>query len=252
MAKVLINDSTLSNMADEIRSQKGTQNTMTPDEMVAEVTNIGENTTATADDIMAGKTAITSEGLVTGTNNNNASVELTFTNRYSDSHGSTSFTVDNLIKNIIKKLPTNMVLDSKVTSLESVFRNCHYLLEVPLIDTTNITSFKNTFQSCTALTTLPQFNTQEVITMAYMCSGCHSLLNVPQLDTTKVTTMQQAFYNCLNLSNDSLNNILAMCINATAYTATKTLTYIGLNATQKTTCQSLSNYQAFLDAGWTL
>lgn len=80
MAKVLINESTLSNMADEIRSQKGTQNTMTPDEMVTEVTNIGENTTATASDILSGKTAITADGLITGTNDKNASSELTLSN----------------------------------------------------------------------------------------------------------------------------------------------------------------------------
>lgn len=31
----------------------------------------------------------------------------------------------------------------------------------------------------------------------------------------------------------------------------KTLKYIGLSAEQATKCTTLSNYQAFLDAGWT-
>ena len=253
MAKVLINDSTLSNMADEIRTQKGTQNTMTPDEMVTEVANIGGNTTATAGDITSGKTAITASGTTTGTNDKNASTELILTNRYSDSHGSTSFTSDFLIRNALKRLPPNIELDSRVTSLESTFKYAHYLLEVPSLDTTNVTSFKSTFQGCSALTALPLYNTQNTLTMAYMCSGCYALADVPQLNTNKVTTMQKAFESCYALSNNSLNNILAMCANTTtAYTATKTLTYIGLSSTQRTTCQSLSNYQDFLDAGWTL
>ena len=63
--------------------------------------------------------------------------------------------------------------------------------------------------------------------------------------------MNYMFSNCTSLSNESLNNVLAMCTNATSYTGTKTLKYIGINATQATTCQSLSNWSAFVAAGWT-
>ena len=59
------------------------------------------------------------------------------------------------------------------------------------------------------------------------------------------------FKNCTSLSDGSLNNILTICTNATSYPSTKTLKYIGLSEEQATKCQSLSNYQAFLDAGWT-
>lgn len=59
------------------------------------------------------------------------------------------------------------------------------------------------------------------------------------------------FKNCTSLSNDSLNNILAMLTNATAYTGTKTLKYIGLSETQATTCTTLSNWTACETAGWT-
>ena len=37
----------------------------------------------------------------------------------------------------------------------------------------------------------------------------------------------------------------------TNYTNRKTLAYIGLTSAQATKCTTLSNYQAFLDAGWT-
>ena len=42
-----------------------------------------------------------------------------------------------------------------------------------------------------------------------------------------------------------------MCINATAYTGTKTLQIVGLSSAQATTCQGLSNYADFVEAGWT-
>ena len=63
--------------------------------------------------------------------------------------------------------------------------------------------------------------------------------------------MQDMFYNCMGLSDDSLNNILTMCINATSYTSTKTLKYIGLASALATKCTTLSNYEAFTAAGWT-
>ena len=63
--------------------------------------------------------------------------------------------------------------------------------------------------------------------------------------------MESMFNNCPKLSDNSLNNIMQMCINAVSYTGTKTLKYIGLSQTQATTCQSLSNWSAFTNAGWT-
>ena len=42
-----------------------------------------------------------------------------------------------------------------------------------------------------------------------------------------------------------------MCANATSYTGTKTLAYIGLTSAQANKCKSLSNYSAFIAAGWT-
>jgi hypothetical protein len=65
-----------------------------------------------------------------------------------------------------------------------------------------------------------------------------------------VTNMASMFANCQTLSDESLNNILAMCINASTYTGTKTLSQLGLSATQKTKCKSLSNWDSFVAAGW--
>ena len=63
------------------------------------------------------------------------------------------------------------------------------------------------------------------------------------------------FYSCSSLTDESLNNILTMCINISpSYRSNKTLSTLGFNASwcSASKIQALSNYQAFLDAGWTI
>ena len=63
--------------------------------------------------------------------------------------------------------------------------------------------------------------------------------------------LNSTFTACSSLTNESLNNILQMCVNAINYPGVKTLKRLGLSSEQATVCQGLSNYQAFLNAGWT-
>jgi len=140
---------------------------------------------------------------------------------------------------------------SKVTKMQSMFAYCSLLTTIPQIDTSKVTTMFSMFQSCKKLKSIPQINTQNVDSMFVMFIDCDNLEDVPVLDTTKVTTILHMFTGCSSLSNDSLNNIMQMCIGAIKYTGTKTLKEIGLTSAQATTCQSLNNYQAFLDAGWT-
>lgn len=139
---------------------------------------------------------------------------------------------------------------SKVTTMDSAFVGCKSLEEIPLFNTSSVTNMTNTFSGCTSLTELPQLNTGKVTDMNYMCSGCTNLVTVPVLNTSSIDTMGVAFKNCPNLSDESLNNIMQMCISATNV-STKTLAYIGLTSDQATKCTTLSNYSAFTAAGWT-
>lgn len=128
---------------------------------------------------------------------------------------------------LVQKLPSSFTLGSDVTNIGTYFTGCSFLIEAPSMNTENITSFQQLFYSCSSLVTIPIY------------------------DTSNVTSLNGMFTGCSSLSNESLNNILQMCINAVAYTGTKTLKYIGLSSTQATTCQSLSNWDAFAAAGWT-
>ena len=102
---------------------------------------------------------------------------------------------------------------------------------------------------CTLLTSIPLLDTNSVTSMYGMFYNCTNLTSIPQLNTSSVTIMQGMFYNCTSLSNESLNNILYMCVHSA--TTTKTLKYIGLTQEQANICTTLSNYQDFVNAGWT-
>lgn len=121
----------------------------------------------------------------------------------------------------------------------------------PLLDTSNVTNIIGIFRHFHNLKTIPKLNTSNVTKMTGMFEDCPNLINIPQLDTSKVTDMTSMFYNCISLSNDSLNNILAMLANATTFSGTKTLQYLQLTKEQATKCKTLSNWAACEAAGWT-
>ena len=131
------------------------------------------------------------------------------------------------------------------------FADCYSLKSVTLTNTSNMTYITDLFSNCWDLENAPLFDTTAATNMSTMFSGCIKLKNVPIYITSSVTNMQNMFLNCTLLTSESLNNIMQMCINTTsAYTKTKTLRYLGLSSAQATTCQSLSNWNAFVAAGW--
>lgn len=116
----------------------------------------------------------------------------------------------------------------------------------------NLTPPSGTLRIVNLIKTIPEIDTSDVTNMQSTFSGCTNLVNVPLLNTANVTSMAAMFSSCSSLTNESLNNILIMCSNTTrVYNGAKTLKAIGLTETQATTCTTLSNYQSFLDAGWT-
>lgn len=156
------------------------------------------------------------------------------------------------IAKFIKEVPAIDLTGFNVC--QSFFSNCYSLEAIPSIDTSNCTVFERMFNECQKIKSIPQLNTSKMTNMKYFCVNCLQLEDVPILDTSKVTgiNMTNAFSSCPKLTEASLNNILYMCIHSgVTVNSYKTLQYIGLSSSQATICQGLSNYQAFLDAGWT-
>ena len=172
---------------------------------------------------------------------------------------------------------------SNITTCFVLFNNCMNLTSIDLsgFAVNNITNTTDMFTGCTSLTSVDcrPFNFSKVTNVSSMFSGCSALTsvnfsgcdlskitntkfwfrfdeNLTTLDftgcsLTKATTLQSTFPGCTSLSNDSLNQILALLATATSYTGTKTLRYVGLDSTQATTCTSLSNWSALQARGWT-
>lgn len=153
-------------------------------------------------------------------------------------------------------LKTIPLLDtSNVTNMDSMFQHCSALTEIPLLDTSKVTSMQSMFQYCSSLKSIPQINTSNVTSFANTFRYCTNLMTLPVLNTSKVTNFNNAFGNCYNLTDTSLDNILQMCINATAYTGTKTLKILGISNTTYypvSRIEALPHYQDFIDAGWTI
>ena len=141
---------------------------------------------------------------------------------------------------------------SQATNINYMFKDSFNLITIPLLDTSQASTIAGMFQNCSNLQAIPELNTSKVYDISYMFMDCINLTTVPLLDLSHISFMSHMFKNCSSLSEESLNNILVMCINVQSlHSSNKTLQYIGLSEEQATKCTTLSNYQAFLDAGWT-
>lgn len=155
----------------------------------------------------------------------------------------------------LKYMP--MVDTSKANDISEIFNGCVYLIELPLLDLSNASSLDRAFKSCALLKKIPNFNTPNIVSINQMCSGCSNLVDVPLLNTSNLngnSAFQNAFDGCSKLTDESLDNILQMCINASKYNGTKTLARLGISSAYYTASkiQSLPHYQAFINAGWTI
>ena len=160
-------------------------------------------------------------------------------------------TTENMFRGCTALKSVVMTNTNTLTTTSYMFGNCKQLESVPLLDMSNVKNMDYMFQYCSSLTEIPNINITNVKNMCGAFSYCSSLTTIPQLSMNKVTNLSNTFNNCPNLSNDSLNNILASLLTATSYTSTKTLKYIGLSEEQAATCATLSNWSACEAAGWT-
>ena len=174
------------------------------------------------------------------------------------------------IRTYITKIPE--LNTSNLTNMSEMFQNCTKLTEIPLMDTEHVTNMYSMFSYCYSLKNIPLLDTKNVTNMSEMFKSS-GIIEVPELDTSNVVnvgnmfsssnivtipvlnfgnvkTMSHIFDKCSKLSNDSLNNILKICANA-VNSSTRTLKGIGITSQQANICKTLSNYQEFLDAGWT-
>lgn len=154
------------------------------------------------------------------------------------------------ITKVIKKIPENLVISS--THIDYLFERCSSITTIPNFNLNFVVGTRYMFNGCTSLTSIPNINLPELVDATSMFVNCKALADVPALNAPKLSIMEEMFLGCTALSESSLNNILSICTNSAVTTEDyKTLKYIGLTESQASTCTTLSNYQAFLNAGWT-
>ena len=156
--------------------------------------------------------------------------------------------------NYAKNIKANW--DSSITNMYNAYQSDTNLVYFPLVDTSNVFQMSRCFRYCSNLEIVPRLNTSNCEYSNYAFEGCTNLKTIPLLDFPKAISFGNVFKNCSSLTDESLNNILAMCPNMTAFMNAQpakswTLKAIGISSAQVARCQNLNNWNNFINAGWT-
>lgn len=118
----------------------------------------------------------------------------------------------------------------------------------------NVSELASKFKNDTNLIFFPLVNTSNAVNMNQVFNGCTNLIYIPVLDTSKMEYCNSLFANCTAFNNETLDNILQMCINASSYKGQKKLSYFGFGMSTYPSgrIQALPHYQDFITAGWTI
>lgn len=162
---------------------------------------------------------------------------------------------DTEIENLPSGGEQDIIIDLTKLASEAYPYLDYAIIEIKNIDMSSLTSTRSMFSMCKNLKKVGQLNTLNSENMSSMFSGCTNLETMPILNTSKCKTLYGAFTSCNSLTDESLDNILQMCIGTTSsYQGTKTLAFMGFSNTYYSTSriEALPHYQDFLDAGWTI
>lgn len=140
------------------------------------------------------------------------------------------------------------------TTLSWKWANDKNLIMFPQLDLSQNTNMTYMCQNCQSLISVAPIDTNTIKNFSSTFSGCCALKEVPILDFSSATSLGSMFSNCINLSDNSVDNILVSCIGINPnYTEGKTLKGMGFNTNISVSrIEALPHYQDFIDAGWTI
>lgn len=271
MANVIVDDSYLQDIADSIREKTGSSEKIKPSEMSNEIDNLPSG----------GSTDLDWQTIGYDKRPNVIDYGYEYAQEI-QKNWTPSTSLDNKFSNDkdIRFMP--LVDTSTATSMQSMFSNCSSLCSIAKIDTSNVSRMNSMFDSCYALASIPLLNTSKVVNFQTFCASCQSLKEIPKLDfasannfylmfsgcssLTKVPvlnikTIQSSigitnmFRYCLKLTDESLDNILQMCVGIESYSGTRKLSTLGINDSNVypvSRIEALPHYQDFINAGWTI
>ena len=109
------------------------------------------------------------------------------------------------------KVP-KLIFGNNITNIGSLFNNVSNVTEIDVsgFNTSNVTNMGSLFSGCSKLVNadLSNFNTEKVTSFSYMFSGCQKLtsVNLSSFDTKNSTTFQSMFENCKELISLDLSS----------------------------------------------
>lgn len=160
MAKVCIEDTTLTAIGDSIRSKTGKTELLLPSEMPSEI-----------------------ESIQSGGGDIDEYFMLSISNTNYGTFGK-----------YIKKIP--QIDTSNSTDMQGFFSGFQNLISIPSINTSKVTTMQGMFSGCSSLKTVPQLNADKVINIASVFINVQSIENIGGfLNLGKAYTQESANYN---------------------------------------------------------
>ena len=267
----------LTDVAEAIRTKKGTTGTIPANTFDTEIASIEGGSSKYApryisfyayigtdlDEEIANldTTNITSMAYMFYNNNNLQSLDLS---NFNTSNVTSMYSMFLGCKSITT-LDLTSFNTSNVTKMSNMFNNCLSLTTLKLtnFNTSNVTDMSDMFNNCKNLTTLDltSFNTSNVTSMSYMFNNCLSLttLKLTNFNTSNVTDMSDMFNNCLSLTTLKLTNFDTSKVTIfykTFYRCNKIVSIPKLNASRSTNvsffaydCVSLTDFGGLENLG---
>jgi len=169
----------LTDVADAIRTKKGTQALIDPQDFSSEIASIQ-------------------------TGGNNPLQDML--DRSSDTDGNYLFFVYSTYRNLFnyltkEDLETLNFSRKHYTTAIRMFFDCNSLTTIPVIDFSNVTDASYMFCECDNLTTVPQLDFSSATNINHMFSGCESLTTIAQCDFSAATNASYLFNMCINLTS---------------------------------------------------
>ena len=191
------------NIANAIRTKKGTSAKYLPENMAEEISTIETGI------IPTGKIEITNTEEINVTNYETAQVVDSNLSAENIKEGVSILGKVGTFKGGSGESTLKKLLDTTKTT-KDLFYNYKGTSVDDLIqysDTENVTEINGMFSYCPNLQSIPKLDTSKALRAQYLCYDCKCLITIEQLNFINIANSSEMFYNCQALTNLTLLNI---------------------------------------------